>query len=51
MAKCPFCKRLLSLSMTEKEASNFFRVLFVFYCSLCGAALGMIPADYASVEE
>lgn len=37
--------------MAEKEATGFLGVLFVFYCSSCGATLGMIPADYASNED
>lgn len=48
MVKCGFCKNPLSLSMTEEEATGFLRVLFVFYCTHCGATLSMIPADYAS---
>jgi len=51
MARCPFCKKSLSLSMAEKEAGGFLRILFVFYCRHCGATLGMIPADYVSEKE
>jgi len=48
MPKCPYCGVNLQLSMSEKEAINFLRVLFVFYRTSCRATLGMIPADYAS---
>lgn len=48
MPKCSFCNKNLNLSMVEKEATDFLRVLYVFYCSYCRATLGMIPADYAS---